>query len=125
MRVSRQVRGHHETDLGTIRGWCAPARGKQRYRVGGSAPFVSNRPENRIGMLTDERSGRPELPGHRKLARDAGLTTGKCATLPARERKGESLPAVEIELDVRSWVKNVLIPALVDEFIEENGKVSG
>lgn len=80
-------------------------------------------PKIAMGCSQTNDPGVPELPGRGKLAHYGASTTGNCDTLPAKWRKGESLRAVEIELDVRSWVKNVLIPALVDEFIEENGMV--
>jgi hypothetical protein len=54
-----------------------------------------------------------------------GQSSDSGGPFTAQGQRGESLRAVDIKLDVQGWVKNVLVPALVDEFIEENGKAAG
>ena len=61
------------------------------------------------------------VPGHTELREPATCSTPKCATLAAQRQKDVSLRVVGIKLDAEGWVKNVLIPALIDEFIKENG----
>ena len=86
-------------------------------------PFsVSNAQRSAIGGAQDRDLGVPRLPGHREPGDSAAPNTTNCVTLQAQKRNGVRLRAVGIELDVRGWVKNVLIPALIDEFIEGNGK---
>jgi hypothetical protein len=83
---------------------------------------VPNARKSAMGGAQDRDLGESRLPGHRELSDSANSTTTNCVTLPVQRRNGVRLRAVGIELDVRGWVKNVLIPALIDEFIEGNGK---
>ena len=61
------------------------------------------------------------LANHADLRESATSSTAKCATLAAQRPKGVSFRVIGIKLDAEGWVKNVLVPALVDEFIKENG----
>jgi hypothetical protein len=81
----------------------------------------------RIAMGGSQTSdlGAPGLPALGKMGDYGASITSNCDTLPQKGQRPESRRAVDIELDVRDWVKNVLVPALVDEFIKQNGKVSG
>jgi hypothetical protein len=85
---------------------------------------LPNAQRSAIGGAQDRDLGAPRLPGHRESGDSAAPITTNCVTLPAQRRNGVRLRAVGIGLDVRVWVKNVFIPALIDEFIERNGKAS-
>ena len=57
----------------------------------------------------------------RRGSGDFGVSdTDNCVTLPAHQQQGTVNEIVGIRLDVRSWVENVLIPVLVDEFLEKD-----
>jgi hypothetical protein len=59
--------------------------------------------------------------GHPESHESAATDTTNCVTLAARRQKGLSVRVAGINLDAEGWVKNVLVPVLVDEFIKENG----
>ena len=66
--------------------------------------------------------GAPKAPGCCESNDSGASFTTKCVTLAAQKDKRVCLRVVGVKLDVEAWVKNVLVPALVDEFIEQNGK---
>jgi len=61
------------------------------------------------------------VPGHPEPGESAASSTIKCVTLATQRQRDVSLRVVGIKLDAEGWVKNVLIPALVEKFIDENG----
>ena len=84
--------------------------------------FVPNAQRSAIGGAQDRGLGVARLSGRRESGDSAVSSTTNCVTLPVKDEKGLSVRVVGIELNVESWVKNVLVPALLDEFIEKNGE---